>query len=517
MQTDFFWKIKRNHKRTSTWNLVFHYSNILYSIVIGIVLVPLYLKFIPRDIYGLWLATGNIVAWLTIIDPGFSAVLQQKTAYHYGAAEYKIVGNYAFGGIIINLGFVAVIAIIGIIFSVSFTKWLNITDYNTAHLLARAFNYALIGTLLMVFSYILVAINQGLQSSLGIGLIFTIANISGIGLTIILLYNGWSVIAMGASLLCRSIIYVFGNSIYMLWRFKTENLRLSFESSVIKQFTGLSIYNFLGKLGSTMATQLNAFVSSKFLTPIDTTILKFTQTVPETSKLILVRPALAIMPSLTHLSGSGNEEKIQAIILRFLNYLIWGSGLALIGFFIFNEPFITLWVGKSFYGGDFLNALIVLLLFITAFTNSLSSIVFALGNIKGNNIALFLQAVIFVPLLILGVRLWGLKGMIIAAIVAEILVSGWYFPLTFLKKIKIGKETIKQLIYELCKILLISFILVLMFKSNASNWLILIFQIIVSVIIYFAGLLLLSGTFRKEVIVILKKLKCIIPAKKYSG
>jgi len=513
MQTGFFWKIKRNHIRTSTWNLVFHYSNILYSVVIGIVLVPLYLKFIPRDIYGLWLATGNIIAWLTIIDPGFSAVLQQKTAYHYGAAEYKIVGNYAFGGIIINLGFVAVIAIIGIIFSISFTKWLNITDYSTVHLLTRAFNYALIGTLLMVFSYILVAINQGLQSSLGIGLIFTVANISGIALTIILLYNGLSVIALGAALLCRSIIYVIGNLIYMLWRFKTENLKLSFESSVFKDFAGLSIYNFLGKIGSTMSTQLNAFISSKFLTPIDTTILKFTQTVPETSKLILVRPALAIMPSLTHLLGGGNEEKIQAIVLRYLHYVIWGSGLALMGFLIFNEPFITLWVGKSFYGGDFLNALIVLLLFITVYTNSLSSIVFALGNIKGNNIALFLQAVIFVPLLILGVRLWGLKGMLIAGIVAEILVSGWYFPLTFFKKINLGKKAIKKVIYELCKILLISFVLILTFKSNASNWLTLIFQIIVSVIIYVVVLFLLSGAFRDEVLVILNRLKCRIIVK----
>lgn len=506
-------RINRNHTRTTKWNLFFHYSNFLYTIVVGIILVPLYLKFIPRDLYGLWLATGNIVAWLAIIDPGFSAVLQQKTAYYYGAAEYKIVGNYAFGGIIINLGFVAIIALIGILFSVSFPNWLNITDYNTAHLLTRAFNYALIGTLLMVFSYILVAINQGLQSSLGIGLIFTAANIAGIALTIILLYNGLSVVAMGASLLCRSIIYVVGNLIYMLWRFNIENLRLSYKSSVFKDFAGLSVYNFLGKLGSTMSTQLNAFVSTKFLTPVDTTILKFTQTVPETSKLILVRPALAIMPSLTHLAGGGNEEKIQAIILRFMNYLIWGSGLALMGFFIFNEPFITLWVGKSFYGGVFLNALIVLLLFITAFTNSLSSIVFALGNIKGNNIALFIQAVLFVPLLILGVRLWGLKGMIIAAIVAELSVSAWYFPLTFFKKIKIGKKTIKQAIYELCKILFISFMLILTFKSNASSWLFLIFQIIVSVIIYFAVLLLFSGTFRKEVLFILNKLKCKIPAK----
>ena len=65
----------RTRTKTTQWNLFFQYTSIVLTVIWSIVLVPLYLKFIPLDIYGAWLATGNIVAWLSIMDPGLSAVL----------------------------------------------------------------------------------------------------------------------------------------------------------------------------------------------------------------------------------------------------------------------------------------------------------------------------------------------------------------------------------------------------------------------------------------------------------
>ena len=74
-----------NRTRTTSWNLFFHYVAIGMMFLNGVVLVPLYLARIPLETYGYWMATGNILAWLSLVDPGFSAIIHQREATSYGA------------------------------------------------------------------------------------------------------------------------------------------------------------------------------------------------------------------------------------------------------------------------------------------------------------------------------------------------------------------------------------------------------------------------------------------------
>ena len=48
-------------------------------------MVPLYLKYISAETYGVWLATGNVLFWLGVLDPGFSQVIVQRISLYYGA------------------------------------------------------------------------------------------------------------------------------------------------------------------------------------------------------------------------------------------------------------------------------------------------------------------------------------------------------------------------------------------------------------------------------------------------
>mgnify|MGYP003100149233 FL=1 len=89
----------KDKKNVVKWNFVFYLLEFLYTILVGIILVPLYLKYIPKDLYGFWLATGNILSILTLINPGFSDVIQQKVAYCYGLHDYKKIGLYTVSGI----------------------------------------------------------------------------------------------------------------------------------------------------------------------------------------------------------------------------------------------------------------------------------------------------------------------------------------------------------------------------------------------------------------------------------
>jgi hypothetical protein len=80
-----------SRKKSTFWNLVFSYSTILYGICSGLLLVPLYLEHIPIDLYGAWLASGNVLTWLTVIDPGISTVVTQRVGKSFGANKLEAV------------------------------------------------------------------------------------------------------------------------------------------------------------------------------------------------------------------------------------------------------------------------------------------------------------------------------------------------------------------------------------------------------------------------------------------
>ena len=72
--------------------------------------VPVSVSHIPLDLYGAWLASGNILAWATMIDPGFGLLTQQQVATTYGAGNLDSAGKIISGGVLLNFIVAALLA-----------------------------------------------------------------------------------------------------------------------------------------------------------------------------------------------------------------------------------------------------------------------------------------------------------------------------------------------------------------------------------------------------------------------
>lgn len=73
-------------------NLISQYMSLGLAVV-NIVLIPFYLKYIDVKLYGAWLASGNIINWLTILDPGLNDLLRQQVAKFYGQQDNDMLGK----------------------------------------------------------------------------------------------------------------------------------------------------------------------------------------------------------------------------------------------------------------------------------------------------------------------------------------------------------------------------------------------------------------------------------------
>ena len=501
------YKINRTDSRTTKWNLFFNYTSIFYNIIIAIALVPLYLKYIPSNIFGVWLATGNIITWMTLLDPGLGATMQYKIAYSLGQGKKNEIGNLIGNSFCISLFFLFVLSFGAFFLQKNIFSWLNITSIGDSNFML-ALALTSVSTILMVFSFNIQGINLGLQSSVGVGLVFTLMNICGIISTIYFLKSEFGLLAFGYSGIIRSLIYLFGNFIYMILRLHSEKVTVSIDFKGIKELFNLFSISFVGKITGTLQGRMFEFLIAKYVSYTSVTSFKMSLSAPENSKILMIRPTVAVTPIISKLYGSGDYIKIKNNFRKIFLFFIWISGFLLTAFILFNKNFIDLWIGKKFYIGSQINILICILVIVSSFSEILAHLVWSLGEIKKNNIATFLQFLIFLPCGIYASINFGITGLLTSSISSYLLVTIWYFLFIIYDKLNYKLNNIYTPLKEIIINLLIFVSIFYFFNSPIiNNWKDFILICSFFIIIYITLLFIISKNFRNIVLSLIKRKK----------
>lgn len=499
----------RSRIRSTKWNLFFHYYSIAFSVGWGFLLVPLYLKYIPLETYGAWLATGNIIAWLTVVDPGISDVVRQQVGRAYGAGEIHKLNDYLVSGTLLSFIVSLIILLVGLFSSNFIIDLISITNLDSIIIIKNAFILALIGSSLLIFSFGFTSFSQGLLGSVGIGIVYVVATIVSLVINVVLLIKGYGLYSIPISQIIRALILIAGNVSYIFWRYVQESIKFHFSIKGIFALTKLSGYNILGRLGSVISTQIDTFLVARYLGAEVAPILNLTKKGPELSRMFVERPPIAMVPAITNAWGSGEFDKVRSNTSRLFIIILWLLGLIFSGFIIFNKSFVSLWIGPNLYAGNSINILICLAIIISVTVNVSSNIFFALGNIKEASKINFIQGIITVMALYLGVKFFGLFGLVLAQIISLLVYSAWYFPYKTLKFIKYDSLLLSHIKKEIALVCLISFVVIIIFVNliQVTTWISLIIFVLIVVLAYMLSLFLFSKSFRTEVSAILIHLK----------
>jgi O-antigen/teichoic acid export membrane protein len=490
----------RTKRRTTLWNLFFNYFAVACALVSGVVLVPLYLKFLPLELYGGWLATGNILSWIVIVDPGLSTALMQQTSVAYGSKNTTTLNGLMTGGVAISAGIASVVLFAGFLASTQLDKVLANFDPHVLESLIRPFQLAVIGTALMVLSYGFIAINMGLQSSLGTGLVFAVSMVASLVLTVVLLHCGAGLSAIPAALVLRGTGLILGNVAYLLWRLRCERIGFRPGFGGIRLLLGLMSFTFVGRAAAQIAGNIYLFLLARTLGAEAAPVLALTRKAPDLSRIVLERPAVAFMPSIASLVGSGEVEHARAVLLRLLTILLWMFGIMVAGFLGLNRVFVELWVGASLFAGSAVNAVIVLGLVCGVIVSTLSNLCYALGNIKGNSIVLGIQAVVALPVMVVASKHYGILGVALAPVIAMGAVGLVYFPWKFSKLVKLRRSDGRAIIAEIARVVAAGGVTLLVASLfSPSQWLSFGVSALCATATYSLMLWIFSPRFRTEI------------------
>ena len=94
-------------------------------IVRGLILIPFFISILGDRLYGLWLASGGILVWLTMLDMGLARGLMQRMSYYYGKNNLQKHCDYFFNGLLIYGTLGTFLLITGLLVSYPLPSLLN--------------------------------------------------------------------------------------------------------------------------------------------------------------------------------------------------------------------------------------------------------------------------------------------------------------------------------------------------------------------------------------------------------
>src|ERR1700761_4527105 len=191
-------------KRVLRWNFVFQYGYVITNIINSIILLPFYLKRIDASTLGIWLATGNILAWMTLIDPGIGEVLQQKIAELKGKGLKDQIEKTIGSGMIAS----AIILLLSVIAGVVFYSLIGVIinkDVSQYHNLQIALLISIVSTGMSLTSFSISGINQGLHNASQVAISSIVSNVLFLVVNITLLVLNFGIISIAFANLCRAL------------------------------------------------------------------------------------------------------------------------------------------------------------------------------------------------------------------------------------------------------------------------------------------------------------------------
>ena len=422
---------KRSRASTARWNLLFHYVAVSFPIVSGVVLVPLYLQHVPLALYGAWLASGNILAWITVVDPGIASVVQQRCAVAFGAGDRERLGALLTAAVVLSAAVSMSVLVLGVAFAALIGPGFVDGESIDLPVLKDACALQAVGSALMAFSYGIAAFNIGMQASLGIGIVYVVSVSAGLVATALLLVADAGLIALPIGEVVRGLGLTLGNGAYLTWRLAGSGISWRLSSSVIGSILKLSAFTWLGRVGGIVTSSMDAIVLSAVAGPAAVPAYSLTKKTVEISRGFLERPAAAVAPVVASLVGAGQVGRARHSLLRLIRLMVWGLAMASSGLITFNAAFVSLWVGPELFAGPLIGGLFVGSMAVSVVATALSALCFALGNIRGNSLVSFAQAALTLALAVLGARHMGALGLALAPALATLVLGGWYYPRTF--------------------------------------------------------------------------------------
>jgi O-antigen/teichoic acid export membrane protein len=491
----------QNRRRAAAWGTALSYLTTAFTIVRNVLLVPLYLRFIPLIEYGAWLATGAALVQMLVSDFGLAGVLLQKASSLLGARDIRRLGQVISSGLLASLGLALVLTTAtGIIITLlPAMRGLTAVQSVTAQ---NCFFLAVIASGVGILAGTCFSLARSFQQSVIPGLAVLIGELAFIATAVALLFVHCGLYSIAVGLVARSTVSAALLLSYLLIVCRRRwalHLRPSWRET--RTLFSDSWTSFFSSLAMKLQSQSNTFLIGLIIDPAAAAIYALTVRVHDTIAMLLGQFNGALVPSLAHLQGFGDSLRFKAVILRLLPLIALFTTTAVTVTLCVNMQFVALWVGSSKFGGQAVSLATGAAVWLTAICGVAYDALYASGRFKTIASTFVLTALTHVALLATVLRF----GLWTAPVVTLVTTSIWglVFWIKLAVEIRVDRRDLSVATHTLPILAVIAVVTVLGYlycAPRAASWGYLAISTVSTALLVVAASLSFSASLRRIVL-----------------
>ncbi len=344
-------------------NLFGNYSYLVFLAVTGIIMVPLYLHYIGAELYGGWLATGNLVNMLSILDLGLNLIFMQKLSEAYAQDKVQRFTDLLSGATTLTLMVFFASLAGGAVFAHYAPGWVKIQGAAATQLkTALMFTASGLGLSFCV-------LNLGAAyASLNAPLVPVAASLLGQIVWIVTtwagLRMGHGVVALGVASALRQLIQLVIALPLFMWVLHKRSLPPLFPRwRRMREYLHACLPTMSGRWLGFLANNCQEFVIGAMFSMEATVLFSITRRLPDLCGSLFGPFGSSVYPTLSAAAGEDWQPRV-AIVRKVLSISSFMMAWVLGACVLVNHWFIGMWVGPQFYGGPWLNIAICVSTFI---------------------------------------------------------------------------------------------------------------------------------------------------------
>ncbi len=412
--------LKQRLRKNSITNLIFF----LVTFPILFIVTPIILRFVGKEIYGIWVLTGTILVFIELIGSlqtsSALSVIVPKYDPETESFEINKIINTFFVFYLISALFFCIFYFFSENFLIKTFFKVDNTDIKIVRfILAASFYLFIINFILTGYAHLLASFNIIYVHNI----LHIIIGYIRLGLMVYFLYKGYGIkgvviVQMTTTIFETLLIIIITKKMFPLLHFNP----FLFEIKKLKKILSISLRLFITRAAGLINYNFDKLVLGYLLNPVVVTyyqigasITKYIATVPD----MLGMPSL--LPAAAELKAKNKSEKISILFNKASKYILFTGIFLSAGIVIFGKEFLNLWLGAGYE-----QAYMVMLFLCIGYTYNLLGYAptFILNGMEKINEPMRISAITAVINIILSSLLalkYGLKGALTGTVISMVL------------------------------------------------------------------------------------------------
>jgi O-antigen/teichoic acid export membrane protein len=449
------------------------------TILLGLVLLPVLFKNLPKEEVGIWLLLGQSWAAMGILDLGFGVTLTRQIAFAKGMsgsdpgvklneASLKEIGDVLATGIRIYRVLAVIAFLLSFFVGALYVKGLALSDL-PAHEVWIAWGVLCLSYAVNTWANPWSCLLQGVGYVGWDALLLTFINALTLAGQILAVFMGGglvslAVVAVAGAMLQRFIFFAFTLNRYP----ELAKAKGIWQKSIWQKMQPLALRSWLTALGFTLVLNSDHLFVAKIGGASSLPMYRAAYLIFLNINVLAVTVASISAVFVSHLWQSGEIAEIQRIVFRNSRlgmFVMAAGGGCILGM---GSLFFDFWLGPGSYVGQSVATVFFILLLLEAQTYIITTAsratedeAFVAWSLAAGGLKVLLSW-------LLGQR-FGLLGIALGTLIAQLLTNHWYMVHRGLQRLQIGlRSYLKQVVAPMLGLLILSFTMSYFISRNSG-------------------------------------------------